>query len=81
MVVVFESPTTPSIESTIIEIVNAPEAAANSADDQIVRLVAADPQPADITVVTSDSTLAERVRTAGAGVHSAAGFRRLIDPG
>ncbi|KWX20913.1 NYN domain-containing protein [Mycolicibacterium wolinskyi] len=78
--VVFESPVSPPIESAVIDIANAPEAAANSADDEIVRLVTSDSRPADITVVTSDSTLAERVRAAGASVHAAAGFRRLIDP-
>ena len=78
--VVFESPVSPPIESAVIDIANAPEAAANSADDEIVRLVTSDSRPADITVVTSDSALAERVRAAGASVHAAAGFRRLIDP-
>lgn len=79
--VVFESPVTPPIESAVIDIANAPEAAANSADDEIVRLVTNDSRPSDITVVTSDSALADRVRAAGASVHAAAGFRRLIDPG
>ncbi|MHC9296089.1 NYN domain-containing protein [Mycobacterium sp. LTG2003] len=81
VLVVFESPVSPPIESTVIEIANAPEAAANSADDEIVRLVTADSRPADITVVTSDSTLAERVRAAGACVRPAARFRDLIDQG
>ncbi|MGV0742959.1 NYN domain-containing protein [Mycolicibacterium sp. XJ870] len=78
--VVFESPTSPPLESAVVEIGHAPAAGANSADDEIVRLVRADATPAEITVVTSDSTLAERVRTAGASVTAAAGFRNLIDP-
>lgn len=81
VLVVFEAPASPPIESTVIEVANAPKAAANSADDEIVRLVTADPQPHEITVVTSDSTLARRVRAAGASVDAAAGFRALTDPG
>ncbi|WP_166904829.1 NYN domain-containing protein [Mycobacterium sp. DL440] len=77
--VVFEGPTTPPIESAVIEIGHAPRAAANSADDEIVRLVLADPRPDEITVVTSDSGLAARVRDAGALVQPAAGFRDQID--
>ena len=55
-------------------------AAANSADDEIVRLVRAAREPQDLTVVTSDGALVERVRSAGAAVHPAAGFRQLVDP-
>jgi uncharacterized protein YaiI (UPF0178 family) len=79
--VVFEGPTSPPIRSSVIEIGHAPTAAANAADDEIVRLVGDDDRPQEITVVTSDSTLADRVRNAGASVHPAAGFRALIDPG
>ncbi len=77
--VVLERPMSPPIESSVIEIAHAPRAAANSADDEIVRLVKADREPQDLTVVTSDSVLAERVRSAGASVYSAASFRNLID--
>ncbi|MGV0812894.1 NYN domain-containing protein [Mycolicibacterium boenickei] len=77
--VVFEGPTTPPLESAVIEIEHAPRATANSADDEIVRLVLADPAPGQITVVTSDGALAARVREAGAVVQPAAGFRELID--
>jgi len=59
---------------------HAPRAAANSADDEIVRLVRAAREPQDLTVVTSDGALVERVRSAGAAVHPAAGFRQLVDP-
>jgi predicted RNA-binding protein with PIN domain len=76
--VVFEHPT--SIRSSSIAIHHAPKAAANSADDEIVRLVSAEERPAEITVVTSDATLAERVRHAGATAYPAAKFRDLIDP-
>lgn len=77
--VVFEGPTSPPIESAVIEIGHAPRAAANSADDEIVRLVLADPRPDAITVVTTDSTLAGRVCDAGALVQPAAGFRARIE--
>jgi predicted RNA-binding protein with PIN domain len=78
--VVFERPTSPPIRSSVIEIGHAPKAAANSADDEIVRLVLADEQPHEINVVTSDIALADRVRDAGASAYPAAGFRNLIDP-
>jgi uncharacterized protein YaiI (UPF0178 family) len=78
--VVFERPMSPPIFSSVIEIANAPRAAPNSADDEIVRLIEADDRPHELTVVTSDSTLADRVRSAGASVYPAASFRNLIDP-
>lgn len=78
--VVFEKPMSPPIESSVIEIANAPKAAADSADDEIVRLVRAHHEPGDLTVVTSDAALSERVRAAGASVYPAASFRDLIDP-
>ena len=78
--VVLERPMSPPIDSSVIEIAHAPRAAANSADDEIVRLVEADHTPQDLTVVTSDGALAERVRSAGASVYPAASFRNLIDP-
>jgi predicted RNA-binding protein with PIN domain len=78
--VVFEQPTSPPIHSSEIAIHHAPRAAANSADDEIVRLVGADDHPEQISVVTSDVTLADRVRCAGASVYPAARFRNLIDP-
>ncbi|WKG00878.1 NYN domain-containing protein [Mycolicibacterium sp. HK-90] len=77
--VVFEGPTTPPVESSVVEVAHAPRATANSADDEIVRLVRDDPRPDEITVVTSDSGLAGRIRDAGALVQPSAGFRRVID--
>jgi predicted RNA-binding protein with PIN domain len=81
--VVFERPMSPPMVSSVVEIAHAPRAAANSADDEIVRIVQADERPHDLTVVTSDATLADRVRDAGASVYPAASFRDLIelDPG
>ncbi len=78
--VVFEQPPSPPIRSTVVEIGYAPRAAANSADDEIVRLVRAADRPQDIIVVTSDTALADRTRTAGADAYPATTFRNLIDP-
>ncbi len=51
----------------------------NAADDEIVRVVADDPDPSRLTVVTSDAELARRVRKAGAQVLGAGSFRRRLD--
>jgi predicted RNA-binding protein with PIN domain len=78
--VVFERPPPTAIPASVIEIAYAPRAAANSADDEIVRLVQADARPDEIRVVTSDKVLADRIRTLGASVYPAESFRRLVDP-
>jgi predicted RNA-binding protein with PIN domain len=78
--VVFERPPATAITSTVIEVAHAPKAAANSADDQIVRLVQADARPGEIRVVTSDKGLTDRIAALGASVYPAASFRDLIDP-
>ncbi|PXX07413.1 YacP-like NYN domain-containing protein [Mycolicibacterium moriokaense] len=78
--VVFERPPSPPIESAVIKVAHAPKAAPNSADDEIVRLVRADSDPAQIRVATSDRTLSARVEAAGACVYPAQSLRNLIDP-
>jgi predicted RNA-binding protein with PIN domain len=78
--VVFERPPSQAIRTTRIEVTHAPRAAANSADDEIVRLVHADDRSHEIRVVTSDKGLAERVRNLGASVYPADRFRELVDP-
>lgn len=77
--VVFEKPPSPLISSEVIQIAAAPRAGADSADDEIIRLVRDDQRPDDITVVTSDATLMDRVRDAGGNTHPAKGFRNLIE--
>ena len=77
--VVFERPPSPPIDSSVITIAHAPKAAANSADDEIIRLVRADANPSDIRVATSDRALSERVQAAGASVYPAERLRNLID--
>ena len=78
--VVFEHPVSPPIVSSVVEIAHAPRPGPNSADDEIVRLVEADDEPRDVTVVTSDSALAARVRRLGASVYPAAAFRNQVEP-
>jgi predicted RNA-binding protein with PIN domain len=51
----------------------------DAADHEIVAMVAADPDPGGIQVVTSDRRLAERVRDMGARVEGSGRFRRRID--
>jgi len=50
----------------------------DAADDDVARLVEADPEPHELTVVTSDAALAGRVRRAGADTLGARGFRELM---
>ncbi len=77
--VVFEQPPKPRIVSTVIEVAHAPRARRDAADDEIVRLLAADSEPATIRVVTSDHGLADRVHAAGATVESSESFRIQLD--
>jgi predicted RNA-binding protein with PIN domain len=51
----------------------------NAADDDIAALVERDGDPSTLSVVTSDSDLARRVREAGATVVGAGEFRRRLD--
>jgi predicted RNA-binding protein with PIN domain len=51
----------------------------DAADHDIVQMVAEDPAPGSLTVVTSDARLAERVQALGARVRSAGSFRRRLD--
>jgi predicted RNA-binding protein with PIN domain len=50
-----------------------------AADDDIAAIVAADAQPGDLRVVTSDAALGARVREHGAEVEGAGAFRRRLD--
>jgi predicted RNA-binding protein with PIN domain len=67
------------IEAPSVEVVFAPAPGRDAADDEIVRLVGADSAPDELTIVTSDRTLAERVRKLGASVTASGGFRRRLD--
>ena len=77
--VVFEQPPSPPIRSTVIEVAHAPRPKPNAADDEIVRRLRADPDPAAVRVVTSDRWLADRAWAAGASVEGADSFRTRIE--
>jgi hypothetical protein len=51
----------------------------NAADDRIVEEVAADPDPASLTVVTADRELSRRVRELGASVVGPSVLRARLD--
>ena len=63
--VVFERKPHPPINSSVIVVAHAPRARANSADDEIVRLVKAHPNPMTVRVITSDHWLADAARRGG----------------
>jgi predicted RNA-binding protein with PIN domain len=78
--VVFERPPKPPIRSSVIEVAHAKRPRPHSADDEIVRRMAAAVDPGAVRVVTSDRWLADQARAAGAGVHSSAAFRAQLAP-
>jgi predicted RNA-binding protein with PIN domain len=61
-----------------LEVVIAPTRGRDAADDEIARRLAADPDAAAVTVVTSDADLARRAREHGAAVEGAGGFRARL---
>ena len=77
--VFFEREPSPPIGSRVLEIAHAAAARPNAADDEIVRRLSAESDPAAITVVTSDRRLAGRVRAIGARVEAASEFRRRLE--
>jgi predicted RNA-binding protein with PIN domain len=77
--VVFEGPPKPPIASTVIEVAHARRPRPNSADDEIARRLAANPDASAVTVVTSDRWLADHARAAGATVEPAEAFRSQIE--
>jgi predicted RNA-binding protein with PIN domain len=62
-----------------VEVAIAPRRGRDAADDEIVRRLDADADPASIHVVTSDAKLAARVRERGAEVVGAGTFRRRLE--
>jgi predicted RNA-binding protein with PIN domain len=79
VMVVFERPPSPPIRSTVIEVRHAPKPKPDAADEEIIRLLRADPTPHSLRVVTSDRWLADMARAQGATVEGADAFRRRID--
>jgi len=51
----------------------------DAADDDVAAVVARHPEPASLTVVTSDGALADRVRAAGGEIVGAGAFLRELD--
>jgi predicted RNA-binding protein with PIN domain len=81
VVVVFERKPSPPIRSTVIEVAHAPRPRRDAADDEIVRRLRLEPQPALVRVVTSDRWLADQAARLGAGLYGADRFRLMIDDG
>jgi uncharacterized protein YaiI (UPF0178 family) len=79
VVVVFERPPRPPIRSTVIEVAHAPRPGRDAADQEIVRRLKQEGQPATVRVVTSDRWLAEQASITGAAVHGAEMFRAMLD--
>ena len=79
--VVFERPPRPPIRSTVIDVVHAPKPKRDAADDEIVRRLREEPDPAQVLVVTSDRWLADRASAAGATVVGARSFRSRLEMG
>ena len=67
------------LEGRLVGVLFASRNGPNAADDDIAALVASDAAPATLSVVTSDSDLARRVREGGAAVVGAGEFRRRLD--
>ena len=77
--VVFERRPSPPIRSTVVEIAHAPRPRADAADDELIRLLGQEPEPARVRVVTSDRWLADRAWAAGASVEGADAFRTRLE--
>jgi predicted RNA-binding protein with PIN domain len=67
------------VDAEPAEVVFAPAPGPNAADDEIARIVAAHPDPASLSVVTSDRDLVSRVIEHGAEVVPSRSFRRQLD--
>jgi predicted RNA-binding protein with PIN domain len=79
--VVFDGPPLPHVPGggRHLEVEFSPDSRPNAADNVIAARVAADPDPATLTVVTSDAELSRRVREHGASVIGARSFRSRLD--
>ena len=62
-----------------VQVLYASRRGADAADDRIVELVAADPDPASLQVITSDRALRDRVTALGATPHGVSGLLRRLD--
>ena len=69
------------LSSDRVDVAFASQRGPNAADDDIAARVADDPDPASLTVVTSDADLERRVRDHGARVEGAGTFRTRLEGG
>ena len=76
---VLEQPPSSPIPAQQVEIVWAPRASPNSADQEIVRRLPSWLVVGAVTVVTSDRELAEKAGSLGAAVAPATAFRRQLE--
>lgn len=74
-----QPPGVPSGAHGAAEVAFASRRGRDAADHEIVRMLAEDPAPDSVRVVTSDRQLVERARHLGAGVTSSTSFRRRMD--
>jgi predicted RNA-binding protein with PIN domain len=79
LTVVFERKPSPPIRSTVIIVAHAPKPKRDAGDDEIIRLLRADPEPHAVRVVTSDRWLADRAWALGASVEGADSFRSRLE--
>lgn len=80
VIVVFDGPQPERFEAPrAVDVVFADRPGRDAADDVIAARVAADPLPPRLDVVTSDATLAARVRAHGANVLPARAFRDRLE--
>lgn len=80
VLVVFDGRRPQGLESVpAVEVRFAARSTRDAADDVIAALVGGAVSPAELTVVTSDAGLAERVRRHGARVTGARGFRDRLE--
>jgi predicted RNA-binding protein with PIN domain len=79
LTVVFERKPSPPIRSTVIVVAHAPKPKRDAADDEIIRLLSADRDPASVRVVTSDRWLADRASALGAAVVGSESFRLRLE--
>jgi uncharacterized protein YaiI (UPF0178 family) len=63
----------------VIDVAHAPRPKRDAADDEIVRILRADPDPSRVRVVTSDRGLADQAWAAGASVVGADSFRTRLE--
>jgi predicted RNA-binding protein with PIN domain len=68
-----------SEQVTVVDVRHAPKPKPNAADEEIIRLLQADPEPGLVRVVTSDRVLADLARGEGATIVGAESFRRRIE--